>query len=165
MVLVLSALLIESCKKEEDAPVSTEFKASNSTFENFRNWTQVASILGPDPAVGAFHGGADITTERYVYQNNDKDTTAGKKTFPKGTVFVKESFTDGKVIHEITAMVKRGGSFNETQNGWEWFVLNTDGTIKKDSTGAQMRGAELLNGMCGGCHYGASIDFVFTKYN
>jgi len=57
----------------------------------------------------------------------------------------------------ITAMAKRGKSFNSAASDWEWFVLSADGTIVD-------RGAGLMDNMCNACHAGATAkDFVFVK--
>ncbi len=65
---------------------------------------------------------------------------------------------------EFTALVKRGGNFNSNNIGWEWFILNQDGSIETDILGNKFRGANLMGGMCGGCHSQVfSKDFVFTK--
>jgi hypothetical protein len=65
----------------------------------------------------------------------------------------------------FTAMVKRGNNFNAAGGDWEWFMLNSDGSIAVDATsGMAMRGANLMNGMCIGCHQGASSkDYVYSK--
>jgi hypothetical protein len=61
-------------------------------------------------------------------------------------------------------MVKRGNDFNPNGGDWEWFMLNSDGTIAVDGNGNKMRGADLMGGMCLMCHTGASNkDYVFSK--
>jgi hypothetical protein len=155
----MAAILIsvQSCKddEEESAP---EFVASDSDFENFRSWNVVAVVEGANPALGDMaHGGQDELVTRTVYVKNDQDRASDGK-FPVGTLVVKESKKDGAVF-EMTAMVKRGNNFNPDNNDWEWFMLNEDGTIK-----IAMRGAKLMDGMCGMCHSGAKTkDFVFSK--
>jgi len=60
--------------------------------------------------------------------------------------------------------VKRGNNFNTSGGNWEWFMLSPDGKIADDGSGNKLRGANLLDGMCVGCHSGAkSKDFVFSK--
>ena len=41
-------------------------------------------------------------------------------------------------------------------------MLETDGKIAKDTTGMEMRGANLMGGMCNSCHTNASVDYIFT---
>jgi mono/diheme cytochrome c family protein len=61
-------------------------------------------------------------------------------------------------------MVKRGNSFNPSAGDWEWFMLNSDGSVATDSSsGMKIRGANLMDGMCISCHSAASTDFSFTK--
>jgi hypothetical protein len=64
---------------------------------------------------------------------------------------------------EVTAMVKRGNGFNPNNNDWEWFMLTQDGEIAEDGD-MVMRGATLMEGMCGSCHsQAASQDYLFSK--
>lgn len=152
--------LIQSCSEDED---EMEFIADNGTFAGFEGWSLDFQVTGADPALGAMaHGGAgDTTVTRKVYFKDGQAPVNGE--YPKGTVIVKRSTSPGGV-DETTAMVKRGGDFNSGNNGWEWFMLMPDGTIA-EMEGMPARGANLMNGMCGGCHTGAgaSKDFVFTK--
>jgi hypothetical protein len=84
--------------------------------------------------------------------------------YPIGTLIVKHSHNPTGTINEFTAMVKRGNNFNPSYGDWEFFLLNSSGTIATDSSGMQMRGANLMGGMCGSCHAVASSkDFVFSK--
>ena len=69
-----------------------------------------------------------------------------------------------KTINEITGMAKRGNNFDPDNNDWEYFVLNPDGSIATDGEGNKMRGANLMGGMCMGCHSAAaSPDYIFSK--
>jgi len=46
----------------------------------------------------------------------------------------------------------------------ECFVINADGSIAEDTDSKDIRGiADLMNGMCLGCHTNASTDYIFTK--
>lgn len=148
---------------KDDGSCTYEFVAENSTFSNYASsWTLVATNVGGDPAlIGEIHGGDDTTTTRYVYFFNDQDAVDGK--YPRGTVIVKRSQNESGSIDITTAMVKRGGDFNPANNGWEWFMLNADGTIAKDSQGNELRGATLNDGSCGACHSYAATDFIFSK--
>jgi hypothetical protein len=159
---LMAAILIsvQSCKddEEESAP---EFVASSSDFSGFRSWTQVATHQGPSPSLGEAHHGNDATVTRTIYVKNNQERGSDGK-FPVGTLVVKETKKDGATI-EMTAMVKRGNNFNPENNDWEWFMLNGDGTIMTAS-GSEMRGAKLMDGMCGACHSQVkSKDFVFSK--
>lgn len=153
----------QSCKKDNDDSTPQEFIASNSTFANFMSWSLDATAQGPDPALGGMaHGGNDSTVIRNVYFKNGQNPVNG--TYPVGTIIVKHSSNPGGTVNEFTAMVKRGNNFNPTKGNWEFFMLMPDGTIAADSTGTPMRGANLMNGMCGSCHSSASSkDFIFSK--
>ncbi len=158
--LLLSGLLLStSCKKEEEVP--QEFVANNQTFTGFKSFTKVAENNGPDPSLGAAHSGNDSTVTRYIYFKDNVAASGG--TYPVGAVIVKESKNDEGTVNMITAMVKRGNSFNTQGGDWEWFVLTSDGTIAKDEQGNDMRGVALMNGACVSCHAGAEVDYVFSK--
>lgn len=156
-LLFASGMVIQACSKDDDSSDDPEepaqFEANNSTFSDFENWTLRATHLGPDPAVGELHGPNDSTVVREIYVKNNQLPVNG--VYPQGTVIVKHSYNPSATVDEYTAMVKRGGNFNSTDNGWEWFLLNSDGTIKS-------RGAKITGINCGGCHSGATTDFVYS---
>lgn len=153
---------LQSCKDEKDPePEVNEFVADDATFSGFMMFPVGGTFNGANPALGGMaHGGNDSTVTRVVHFKNDQARVNG--VFPLGTVIVKHS-TNPKGMNEITAMVKRGNNFNPGKGDWEFFMLNADGTVAKDPTGIPMRGANLMNGMCVGCHSSASKDFVFSK--
>ncbi len=152
--LVLSMMIIVSCSDDNTNQPPEEFIATDADFANYTAWTFVGERQGPDPALGAAHGGNDSTVKRYIYNyNNMRPSSDGQ--YPIGARLVKETHDkDGNIIG-VTAMVKRGGSFNAANNDWEWFFLE-NGKIKD-------RGANLMDGACGGCHTQAkNKDYVFT---
>jgi hypothetical protein len=157
IVAVALVMTLQGCKEDK----TDEFVADANTFKDFRSWTLHASNNGPDPALGAAHAGNDNTVTRYIYFEDNVNPDNG--SYPVGALIVKESKNPAMTVHELTAMAKRGNDFNPAGGDWEWFLLNTDGTIKLDNNGDELRGANLLNGMCFGCHTGASTDFVFSK--
>jgi len=158
---------IQSCKEEDDTntpnlPVAQEFIADSNSFSSFMSWPIGATNQGPDPALGTAHAGNDSTVTRTVYFKNDQNRVNGK--FPVGTIIVKHSTNLSGSVNEFTAMVKRGNNFNPSKGDWEFFMLNSNGSIAVDGSGMPMRGANLMNGMCGGCHAGASNkDYIFSK--
>ncbi len=107
------------------------------------------------------HHGNDSTVTRYIYFKDSQTFSGGK--YPLGTIIVKESQNDDMSVHELTAMVKRGNNFNANAGDWEWFMLAPDGKIATDTDGNPMRGADLMGGMCVGCHSAVSTDYVFSK--
>jgi len=155
-------MLTSSCKKEETNDEPTEVIADNDTFKDFRNWTLRADNTGPDPALGGAHAENDASVTRYIYFENNQSAQDG--TYSLGTVVVKESKNDALTVQVITAMVKRGNNFNPDGGDWEWFMLNPDGTIATDNDGNEMRGDDLMNGMCLNCHsQNSATDYVFTE--
>jgi cytochrome c1 len=159
-VLALS-LVIVACSDDDDNTVTppTEFVAAASDFTGFKSWDQPSGPhVGPDPAeIGQAHGALDSTLTRYIYLNNASAERGSNNQFPQGTIFVKQTVKmDGSVV-ATTGMAKRGAGFNATHNGWEWFLLNEDGTIAQ-------RGAEIAAAPCGSCHSAnADEDFVWAK--
>jgi hypothetical protein len=162
-IALAGTLIFQSCNKNDDDEAPQEFVADNSSFSNFMNWPLEAQNHGPDPALGGLaHGGNDSTVTRYVYFQNGQDPVNG--VYPIGTLIAKHSNNPDLTVNEFTGMAKRGNNYNASGGDWEFFVLNPDGTIATDGNGAPMRGSNLMNGMCLGCHSAASAkDFIFTK--
>lgn len=155
------AVVFQTCKDDdsEDAP---EFVASDSDFAGFRTWTEVATNQGPSQSLGSAHQGNDENATRTIYMKDDQEREADGK-FPVGTLIVKDTRDGSGNTIEVTAMVKRGNNFNPDHNDWEWFMLTPDGEIAEDN-GMIMRGAMLMDGMCGACHLQVKDkDFVFSK--
>ncbi len=160
--LLCFAIAVSACSDDDNTTNTTpeEFTAQSSNFAGFRSWAQtITPQHGPDP--GGFlhdaHAANDDNMTRYIYVNNASATRNSSGNYPNGTIFVKEmKMSDGSSAG-VLAMVKRGGSFNSGNRGWEWFMLDSAGTI-------QDRSATLMNGLCNGCHVAASAkDFAFTK--
>jgi hypothetical protein len=162
--LALSLVLIfNSCTEDKDEePAETEFIADNNTFTSFMSWPLEATNQGTDPALGAAHAGNDASVIRQIYFKNGQNPVNGN--YPVGSVVVKHSSNPDKSVNEFTAMVKRGNNFNPDFGNWEFFMLTPTGAIASDANGTPMRGASLMDGMCAGCHAGASNkDFIFSK--
>jgi hypothetical protein len=166
-ILLLGFVLItglNSCSKDNTTnPANQEFIADDNTFKDFMSWTLVKTIQGKDPALEASgaHAGNDSTVTRKVYVKNNQDRVNG--VFPVGTILVKHSNNPAGTVNEFTGMVKRGNNFNPSGNDWEWFMLMPDGTIASQD-GMKTRGADLMGGMCVGCHSSnKSKDYVFSK--
>jgi len=168
LYLFLSAtmlfVIVESCSKDDDddddQPMSpSEFIANDNTFVNYKSWPVRSTTMGPDPGIGDAHGDNDSTVTRTTYVKDGQDAVNG--VFPQGTVIVKTSENTSGTLKEYTGMVKRGGNFNSTNNGWEWFVLNEDGSIFEDGNGIELRGGDLFE--CTSCHSFAPVDYVYTE--
>lgn len=165
---IVATTLIQSCKKDDDkattpTPNNSEFIADSTTFLNFMMWPIQATKNGVDPSLGMAHAGNDSTTTRRVHFKDGVNPINGK--YPIGSIIVKHTTNTAGTLNEFTGMVKRGNGFNPSKGDWEFFMLTADGKIANDmSTGTPMRGANLMNGMCGGCHNGAaSKDYIFSK--
>jgi hypothetical protein len=162
--LLFLPLSLTACSGTTSTPPSTtptEFVASAADFANYTTWTQNgAPRHGVDPSgllkMGA-HGGNDTNVIRTIYMNPSNPQRDAGGHFPTGTILLKESGMKGQTPMMVTAMAKRGGSYNSDGNGWEFFML---------SSGQIMgRGDTLMGGMCKSCHAGAgaSKDDVFTR--
>ncbi len=153
--IIISAAMI-SCSEENTNEPEQEFAATDSDFLGWTSWTKVAEKSGPDPALGEAHSGNDATVKRIIYIK-DNAARGSNGQYPVGTRVVKETRDKDGNIMMITAMAKRGGSFNSAHNGWEWFVI--------ENNRISARGENLMDGMCNGCHSGAKStgDYVFSK--
>lgn len=165
LAIISSLMLFEqSCKKEsktDDPVTSTEFIADSNTFVNYMSWPVQATKNGMDPSLGMAHAGNDSTAIRRVHFKDGVSPVNGK--YPVGSIIVKHTTNTAGTLNEFTGMVKRGNGFNPSKGDWEFFMLTSDGKIAKDM-GMELRGADLMGGMCGNCHSGASNkDFVFSK--
>lgn len=162
-LIVAVSLVAGGCSDEPASSNTTpqEFVATAAAFGGYNTWQQtVAPLRGPDPAgmLGGAHEGNDSSMTRSIVINPATAQRGSNGEFPVGTVLVKElRMTDG-TVPMITAMAKRGGEFNRSGNGWEWFLVSPgDGSILA-------RGDTLMGGMCQGCHSAkASQDYVFTR--
>lgn len=161
-IALTGLVFIQSCEKDS-AATPQEFVADNNSFSGFLNWPLDKSFNGPDPLLGALaHGNNDSTVVRDVHFKNGQDPVNSK--YPVGTLIVKYSHNTGGSLNEYTAMAKRGNNYNSDGGDWEYFMLSPAGNIANDVDGSPMRGANLMGGMCAGCHAGASSkDFVFSK--
>lgn len=162
------AVAVQSCTTKDSTTTPgtttpTEFVADNNTFKGFEAWHLHATKNGVDPSgLGGAHGGTDSSSVRKIYFTaSTVNRTNGE--FPIGTIIAKKTSGDSTSSNMITAMAKRGNNFDAAGNNWEYLVLAADGSIMMDN-GTAMRGANLMNGMCKGCHAKvAANDYVFTK--
>lgn len=156
---------MSSCSNDDDDDnnvANPEFIATDASFANFQNWVLEAELSGPDPALGPAHHGNDSTVTRHIYFKDGQDPENG--LYPVGTIIVKQSDNHDHSVNEVTAMAKRGNNFDAGHNDWEYFMLMPDGKIATDGDGNVMRGANLMNGMCLGCHSAAAnTDYIFSK--
>jgi len=163
LILAAAVLSFTACSDDDDDPVDPgiqEFIAADADFANYQNWTQTLEPQkGPDPAgiIGGAHAANDSNVTRYMWIQDGSASRDASGNFPIGTRLVKEMRLGDGTVAAVTAMVKRGGSFNASHRNWEWFLLDETGAI-------QQRGGDLLNNMCNSCHVAAAAtDYVFTK--
>lgn len=141
--------------------VATDDDGTCMTFSGFTTaFAKESSQTGYNPSVPT-HMQNDSTVTRDIYFLNTQDPSGG--AYPAGTMIAKHAYNEAGDQHEYTGMVKQEAGFNNAGGDWEWFMLNADGTVATDADGIEMRGANLMNGICLSCHSGASTDFVFTK--
>lgn len=159
VALVSIAYTTQSC--QETTTELTEFVADNTTFSGYTSWELAATKQGPDPILGAAHEGNDSTVVRKIYYKDAQSPVNG--AYPVGTAIIKEMKNASGTVDAYMGMVKRGNGFNASHNDWEWFVLNSNGTIATDAAGAEQRGANLMNGACNNCHAAATNDYSFIK--
>lgn len=161
-IALLSMVFIQSCKDDEEEPAPTknsEFVADDASFAGWDTWDLIDTKNGVDPALTGAHEGNDSTAVRKIYVKGAQKAVDG--LYPIGTLVVKHTKSDSNEM--ITAMAKRGNSFDTANNDWEYFVIMADGKIVVDN-GTPMRGSTgLMNGMCVGCHSKATVDYVFTN--
>ena len=155
---ILSAFFIIAACSEDDSgtdPNADEFVADDQTFNGWENWLAINFTMGPDPALGQAHGGNNEEATRTIFIN-DENASLQNGEYPQGTVIVKQTHDGNGDQIGLTAMVKRGGDFNEAGAGWEWFMWDENGDLQ--------RGADLMNGACQGCHnQAATTDYVFSS--
>jgi len=157
MLLALASGCGASGTSNEDIP----FVATNAMFADFRTWS--ANSIDSAVASGSTHVSGPRTV--YVNQLPPPDATV----FPKGTLIVKETFTDGKIF----ARSKRGAGFNPTGAvDWEWLELQeTDSHAILiqwrgfgPPAGGDMYGGDA-NGACNDCHVIAKAnDYVLASW-
>jgi len=151
-----NALNYDSEAKKDDGSCELEYIADDQTFANWSSWTQGAQHTGADPSLGGAHGGNDSSAVRTVYWKESQTPVDG--IYPLGTVIIKQTeLSDGSTV--LTGMVKRGDKYDASGGDWDYFMLNSDGTIADDGAA---RGSDLMNGMCKSCHAFADTDFIFT---
>lgn len=146
MVLIVIA---PGCSETETpAPSSTsptEFKAQDADFKDFRTWDVVADLQKALSADGRAH--TDNARTIWINKNTERGSNG---EYPLGTIFVKE--VQGG--YGIVGMAKRGGSFNNKHNGWEWFRLDISGKIIDRNS----------SNTCNSCHSKVkNLDYAFTK--
>lgn len=147
-----------SCSSDSSTNPNAEFIASDADFSNWMGWTLIAEKQGPDAFLGDAHSGNTPNTKRKIYIKQSNAQRGENGQYPKGTIVVKQIIAgDGSNIM-IVAMAKRGGTFNSEDNGWEWFILNSNGSI-------QNRGDRLSSNMCNICHSAVKLnkDYIYSK--
>jgi hypothetical protein len=138
------------------------FLAFSKDFRGYHSWTAFDATGGAELA--GIHDGSTVT--EYI----NLPPPSGSAEFPVRTIIVKEA-TGGTIPHELFAMVKRGGGYNNGLPGWEWFELenlpdDTD-SVKFVWRGfgppdGESYGGDSTNG-CNTCHFDCGNDGVCAK--
>lgn len=128
-----------------------EFVAVSASFANHETWNLLAETDADHPFINPAHQSENGNAQRRVYRKQLLANPADGG-YPTGTLIVKEVEMDGAIV-EITGMAKRGAGFNSANGDWEWFMLDPATQAVLD------RGANLMNGMCNGCHANAAGAF------
>lgn len=159
--LAVASIASLGCSRRSPPTVVAEpFIVFERDLAGFRGWEPV------DLPRSGGAGMAHVAGLRREYLN--RRPPAGAKTFPVGTILVKEMLEGASPGHRIFAMAKRGGGYNaEGASGWEWFELRErgDGTIgivwRGISAPAGEGYAGRKSGGCNACHQmAASNDSV-----
>jgi hypothetical protein len=162
--LLLCALPLSCASPNSDDPGANgvPFIAFKSNFENYRTWE---SFKLPDGSSDIVH----LAGPKTEYLN--KRPVKGAKSFPVGTIIVKELEVGDFAARKVFAMVKRGAGFNSSgAKDWEWYELSNtaDGNvaaIRWHGVGpplGEMYGGDPSGG-CNSCHSaGASNDSVLS---
>lgn len=150
-------------------PHPSELVVGNDDFSTYLQWELIDSRSDNNELLDNMAHGATLSGstrrvyKKQLYANPDRIAQG----YPVGTTLIKEVTHEGGVV-ELTAMVKRGGAFNENNGFWEWFMVDPETLeIMLDENDSRARGANLMNGMCSGCHFAANtesghgIDYVF----
>jgi hypothetical protein len=164
-LVLVTCLGLVACEKKTSnpQPAPVEYVADTATFRDYCNWVLDSTYHGISNNLEFAHTNGDTSFFRYVYNKGGRKRVNGK--YPDSTIIAKLAKNRAGVVFEVVGLVKRGGNFSPNGGGWEWFLLNENGTIAKDANGALLRGgANFLGGGCIGCHNRVSgSDFVFTK--
>lgn len=117
----LAALLLVACASTPDSePTNTGdvFVAFAESFRGYHSWESFDVTDGA--AATGIHDGSTVT----AYLN--RRPASQSPEFPVGTMIVKEP-SGGTTAPRIFASVKRGGGYNATVPGWEWFEIENLG--------------------------------------
>jgi hypothetical protein len=143
----------DSSASAPDAGAGTgPFLAYAANFDGFHNWNS-ANAASVDDAGDGLHGVGPLR----VYWS--QSPPHGSKTFPVGTIIVKETEGADVTQRATFAMVKRGDGYNASgAEGWEWFSLKDapDGSVTVLWRGTIPLAGETYSnqpiGDCNGCH-------------
>lgn len=110
-------------------------------------WTKI----NKRPLLSQAHGGVFVTT--LANSTAEAAIREDVKTFPEGSILVKESYADSKgkpgAAGTIFAMEK-------TKDGWLWVTTDATGHITGKGDNQQMQ-------MCSQCHTTAKRDYAYLR--
>ncbi|MBI5060579.1 cytochrome P460 family protein [candidate division KSB1 bacterium] len=163
-------LFLSGCSDDDKGtqPVPDNgYEAQVQDLQAYVQWSRADYTTFPtnSASLGEAHEGNTPERVREVWAS--QNLSISDSTYPRETIIVKEThgWTDSgdkiwPAMGGVLAMVKRGGEFNPSGGGWEYFILSNDASQIME------RGTNVMNGMCMACHNAASFaggkDYVFA---
>lgn len=164
-------LFFTGCSNDDENVVQTApddgYAAQLQDLQAYMAWAKADYTTYPTnrDLLGDAHEGNTPLRVREVWAN--QDLSISDSAYPRETIIVKEThgWTDSgdrtwPDMGGVLAMVKRGGEFNPSGGGWEYFILSNDVSQIME------RGTNVMNGMCMACHSAATVaggkDYVFA---
>ncbi|MBC8366519.1 cytochrome P460 family protein [bacterium] len=135
-----------------------QYEAQVADFDDFANWHLIDTAQGMDPFLGDAHAGNDENAVRRIYKKqlaaNPGQAGWG---YPVGTTILKTVHDDSENLIGQTAMVKRGGGYDEANGDWEYFMWDVgNGSIVAQGA---LAGCIDCHGAANGG--GGGMDYVF----
>lgn len=164
--LLVFALLLAACGTPPSATpdagvIRSTYIALAQDFDGYETWERFD--LGHQLA-GSVHNAG----HRAVYLN--QRPPKGSTSFPVGTLLVKVITldTDAGVVDQVFAMAKRGGTFNPSADGWEWFQLDPEADPRimiwrGDQPPSKAGYVGGPAGACNECHVHGGNDHVLSE--
>jgi hypothetical protein len=156
-VLVLLAITIQSCKKDEPAEgIDLELFNMAEETSGF-TWYKNSDAWLPKSA-GSGHNYTSLRTRYNTIASTQLDgdgKVMANASFPEGSLVVKE-LSSSSSVERYAILYKRSDSEHADANGWVWGYVNSDGTV---ATTAEDKGA-----ICTGCHLQPdNIDYMLMN--